>query len=99
MQPESEAERAAAAVRHSTANHQAAWVDPPPQAGPGRRLGPYIWTSVLALVVLCLVAAHAPVAGEPIALRWLRTCAEQPLRTVAALVLGVAALAPRRPLP
>jgi len=55
----------------------------------------------LALVAtgLALVAARAPAPGESLSLRWLRTCADHPLRTSLALLLVAAALTPRRPLP
>lgn len=67
-----------------------------PQAVVTRRAAPYILIALTLFAVLGAVRANAPGAGEGRALRWLRTSADHPLRTLSALLLAVYGLSPRR---
>jgi len=59
----------------------------------GRRLQLAALVAAVLVAVICgLHARVAPAAGEPLALRWARTCADHPLRTGWALWLFSAAL-------
>jgi hypothetical protein len=65
-----------------------------------------LWSLFGGLLVLLMAQSSAwldslapPQAGEGVALRWLRACAQHPVRTGLALSLAAAALAARRPAP
>ena len=70
-------------------------------SGPMTRLRTTLLRSALAVAVLQCVAsvvlAHTPpTLGEPLALRWLRTAEDHPVRSPAALLCLLLALRPRR---
>ena len=52
----------------------------------------YGWTAVAVFGVLAAIADIAPSAGEPLVLRWLRTCADHPCRCALAGALAARAL-------
>ena len=68
----------------------------PPGAALPRSSIPYILITLGTFAVVTAVRAHAPAAGEELALRWLRTASDHPVRTLSALLLVTWALSPRR---
>ena len=68
----------------------------PPGAVLSRRAIPYILITLALFALLGAVRANAPAKGEELGLRWLRTAADHPLRTLSALLLAVYGLSPRR---
>lgn len=57
---------------------------------------PYILCLGVALLLLLVIPAWPVGEDEPRVLRWMRCCADHPLRTLAALLLLLCATLPRR---
>lgn len=76
--------------------------DPAPPQPVAVRVGDqrYIWsvvaTALGVLALLAAVRAWPPTAGEPLLLRWLRTCADHPVRATIAALLLLRGLRPSR---
>jgi len=68
---------------------------PPQDRVGGPRLHHYLLTAAATWLLLALLDSQPAAYGEPLALRWLRTASDHPIRTILAASLALRALGPR----